>query len=132
VLDLQQEVSSVVPTTSSGIDSPTIQQRRIKTSVVVNNGEGLVLGGLIQHQNNTTQGQVPVLGSIPIIGSVFRNRDNTIAKTELMIFITPTVMRSFGETRWVTDEFRREMQRDFPPPLGSPATVGEAIKRIVE
>jgi general secretion pathway protein D len=132
VLDLQQEVSSVVPTTSSGIDSPTIQQRRIKTSVVVNNGEGLVLGGLIQHQNSTTQGQVPILGSIPVIGTAFRNRDNTIAKTELMIFITPTVMRTLNEARWVTDEFRREMLRDFPPPVGNPATVEEAIKRIIQ
>ena len=52
LLDLEQEVSTVVPTTSSGIDSPTIRQRRIRTSVVVNNGEALALGGLIQ--NNQT------------------------------------------------------------------------------
>ena len=52
LLDLEQEVSSVVQTTTSGIDSPTIQQRRIKTSVAVNNGEGLALGGLMQRQNN--------------------------------------------------------------------------------
>jgi len=131
LLDLQQEVSSVVQTTSSGIDSPTIQQRRIKTSVVVNNGEGLVLGGLIQHQNNNTQNQVPVLGNIPVIGSAFRNRDNTIAKTELMIFITPRVMRTLNEARWVTDEFRSEMQRDFPPPISNPQTVEQGLNRIL-
>jgi general secretion pathway protein D len=132
LLDLQQEVSSVIPTTSSGIDSPTIQQRRIKTSVVVNNGEGLVLGGLIQRQNNNTQNQMPVLGNIPIIGTAFRNRDNTIAKTELMIFITPTVMRTLNDARWVTEEFRREMQRDFPPPADKPQTVEQGLRRIFE
>lgn len=132
LLDLQQEVSSVVPTTSSGIDSPTIQQRRIKTSVVVNNGQGLVLGGLIQHQNNNTQNQVPVLGSIPIIGTAFRNRDNTIGKTELMIFITPRVMRTLNEARWVTDEFRREMQRDFPPLINNPQKVDHTLDRILQ
>jgi general secretion pathway protein D len=132
LLDLQQEVSSVVPTTSSGIDSPTIQQRRIKTSVVVNNGQGLVLGGLIQHQNNNTQNQVPVLGSIPVIGSAFRNKDNTIGKTELMIFITPRVMRTLNEARWVTDEFRHEMQRDFPPPIRNPQSVSQGLNRILQ
>jgi len=131
LLDLEQEVSSVVQTTTSGIDSPTIQQRRIKTSVAVNNGEGLALGGLMQHQNNNTQGQVPLLGSIPIIGNAFKFKDNTIAKTELMIFITPTVMRNLNEARAVTDEFRRKMQRDFPSPLNVPLTVEQAIKRTI-
>jgi general secretion pathway protein D len=131
LLDLEQEVSSVVQTTTSGIDSPTIQQRRIKTSVAVNNGEGLALGGLMQRQNNNTQGQVPLLGSIPIIGNAFKFKDNTIAKTELMIFITPTVIRNLNEARAVTDEYRRQMQRDFPSPLSVPLTVEQAIKRTI-
>jgi general secretion pathway protein D len=131
LLDLEQEVSSVVQTTSSGIDSPTIRQRRIKTSVVVNNGEGLALGGLIEHQNTTTQGQVPLLGSIPVLGNAFKNRDNTIEKTELMIFITPTVMRNLNEARAVTEEYRQAMLRDFPAPVSVPLTVDQALKRTL-
>jgi general secretion pathway protein D len=131
LLDLEQEVSSVVQTTSSGIDSPTIRQRRIKTSVVVQNGEGLVLGGLMEHQNTKTQGQVPLLGGIPVIGNAFKNKDSTIEKTELMIFITPTVMRTLNDARAVTDEFRQQMQRDFPSPLSVPLTVEQAIKRTI-
>jgi general secretion pathway protein D len=131
LLDLEQEVSSVVQTTSSGIDSPTIRQRRIKTSVVVQNGDGLVLGGLMEHQNTSTQGQVPLLGSIPVIGNAFKNKDSTIEKTELMIFITPTVMRTLNDARVVTDEFRQQMQRDFPSPLSVPLTVEQAIKRTI-
>jgi general secretion pathway protein D len=131
LLDLEQEVSSVVQTTSSGIDSPTIRQRRIKTSVVVQNGEGLVLGGLMEHQNTSTQSQVPLLGSIPVIGNAFKNKDSTIEKTELMIFITPTVMRTLNDARAVTDEFRQQMQRDFPSPLSVPLTVEQAIKRTI-
>ena len=132
LLDLQQEVSSVVPTTTSGIDSPTIRQRRIKTSVVVNNGEGLALGGLIQNGDNGLQKQVPILGSIPILGGVFRNKDDNLSKTELLIFITPMVMRTVAEARWLTDEFRRELQRDFPPLGTQQQQIERTIKRLVE
>ena len=63
-LEIEQEVSAVVKTTTSGIDSPTIQQRRVKTTVVVNDGEVLALGGMIQEQANKTSNQLPLLGDI--------------------------------------------------------------------
>jgi general secretion pathway protein D len=132
LLDLQQEVSTVVPTTTSGINSPTIRQRRIQTSVVVDNGEGLALGGLIQNSDTLTQNQIPILGNIPIIGAAFRQKGDTIAKTELLIFITPMVMRTLGEARWITDEFRRELRRDFPTVTAQPGTIDQGIKRILE
>jgi general secretion pathway protein D len=89
------------------------------------------LGGLMEHQNTSTQGQVPLLGSIPVIGNAFKNKDSTIEKTELMIFITPTVMRTLNDARAVTDEYRQQMQRDFPSPLNVPLTVEQAIKRTI-
>ena len=64
-LEIEQEVSAVVKTTTSGINSPTIQQRRVKTTVVVNDGEVLALGGMIQEQANKTSKQIPILGEIP-------------------------------------------------------------------
>ena len=109
LLDISQEVSNVVRTTTSGIDSPTIQQRRISTRVVVADGEALALGGLIQERNQLTRGQVPVLGDIPVIGNAFKNKTDSINKTELLIFIRPRVVRDVHEARSVTEEFRQRL-----------------------
>src|SRR5437879_1431284 len=114
LLDIEQEVSNVASTTSSGIDSPTIRQRRIKTSVVVNDGEALALGGMIQDSRTLTRGQVPILGDIPLLGNMFKNKTNTIGKTELIVIITPHVIRNLAEARQVTDEFRREIAINVP------------------
>lgn len=113
-LDIQQEVSNVVRTTTSGIDSPTIQQRKIATHVQVQDGESLALGGLIQERNTLSRGQVPVLGDIPLIGNVFKRKTDSIVRTELIIFIRPRVVRDVAEARAVTDEFRNQLTLDSP------------------
>lgn len=109
LLDIEQEVSNVVRTTSSGIDSPTIQQRKVATRVAVNDGEALALGGLIQERKTNTRGQVPVLGEIPVIGNAFKNKTDKIERTELIIFIRPRVVRNVKEARSVTEEFRQKL-----------------------
>ncbi|MBD9624010.1 type II secretion system secretin GspD [Ensifer sp. ENS06] len=109
MLDIQQEVSDVVKTTSSGIDSPTIQQRKISTRVVVNDSESIALGGLIQQKNSISRSQVPVLGDIPLLGNAFKNKTDSIKKTELIIFIKPRVVRDVQEARDVTEEFRQQL-----------------------
>ena len=114
MLDIEQEVSNVTKTTSSGIDSPTIQQRKIQTRVLVNDGESLALGGLIQSRNNVDRTQVPILGDIPIIGNVFKQKTDSIGRTELIIFIRPHVVRDINEAREVTDEFRGKISLQTP------------------
>ncbi|MGJ5222103.1 type II secretion system protein GspD, partial [Bradyrhizobium oligotrophicum] len=114
LLDIEQEVSSVAPTTSSNIDSPTIRQRKIRTSVVVNDSDALVLGGLIQDSRTTGRSQLPIIGDIPFVGNFAGSRDNVIGKTELIILIRPHVMRSLDEARNVTDEYRRFMAIEGP------------------
>ena len=113
-LEIEQEVSSVVKTTTSNIDSPTIQQRRVKTTVVVNDGDVLTLGGMIQDEASKTSNQVPLLGDLPGIGAVFSNRDNSVHKTELIILIRPRVVRDGAESRLVTEEYRRKMNVYMP------------------
>ena len=109
LLEIEQEVSTVASTTTSTIDSPTIKQRRIKTSVFVKDGEALALGGMIQASNTTSRGQVPILGDLPILGTAFRTKDNEAAKTELIVIITPHVIRNFDEAAAITKEYRREL-----------------------
>lgn len=106
VLDIEQEVSSVTNTTTSGIDSPTISQRKIKTSVVVSDGKTIALGGLIEESRNRTTAGLPGNGKIPVLGALFRNRKDKIGKTELLILITPKVIRDGHEAQTVTDELR--------------------------
>ncbi|TPM16320.1 type II secretion system secretin GspD [Mesorhizobium sp. B2-3-5] len=114
MLDIQQEVSNVTTTTSSDINSPTIQQRKIQTRVLVNDGESLALGGLIQQNNSVDRSQVPILGDIPIIGNAFKQKDDGIKRTELIIFIRPHVVRDINEAREVTEEFRGKISLQTP------------------
>jgi general secretion pathway protein D len=130
-LEIEQEVSSVVKTTSSNIDSPTIQQRRVKTTVVVNDGEVLALGGMIQDQASKTSGQIPLLGDLPGLGQVFSDRSNSVKKTELIILITPRVVRDGAESRLVTEEYRRKMNVYMPHTSERARTPVNTIRRIV-
>lgn len=109
VMQIEQEVSNVAQTTSSGIDSPTIRQRQIKTSVVVDNGNTLALGGIIQERDNKTRSQVPGLGDVPVLGALFRNKNKTANRTELLILIRPWVMNDSSDSRAVTDYWRKKM-----------------------
>ncbi|WP_065751169.1 type II secretion system secretin GspD [Bradyrhizobium paxllaeri] len=129
-LEIEQEVSAVVKTTSSGIDSPTIQQRRVKTTVVVNDGEVLALGGMIQEQAHKSSNQIPLLGDIPGLGAAFSNRGDQVQKTELVILITPKVVRDGTESRLVTEEYRRKMHVYMPHTTSRERTPANTFQRI--
>ena len=109
VLDIQQEVSDVVRTTTSGIDSPTIAQRRIGTSVAVSSDQTIVLGGLIQDDVEELNSGVPVLKDIPVLGSLFSATTQATSRTELLILITPKVLTDQQEAVAATDELRRRL-----------------------
>jgi general secretion pathway protein D len=131
LLNIEQEVSSVASTTSSNIDSPTIKQRRVKTTVLVNDGEALTLGGLIQDQVSDARNQFPVLGDVPLIGNVFRQKSGSIGKTELIVLITPHVMRNLNEAREITDEYRRKFDVGVPHVRGARRPIERTIARTL-
>ncbi|MDB5641903.1 MAG: type secretion system protein GspD, partial [Hyphomicrobiales bacterium] len=130
LLDIEQEVSTVARTTSSNIDSPTFGRRKVKTTVVVGNGESITLGGLIQDRVTLTNGQVPILGDIPIIGNAFKEKQHTIEKTELVIMLTPRVVRDLGEAAAVTDEYRARV-RSFAPTKDPGKIILQNVKRTL-
>ncbi|SMX38164.1 type II secretion system secretin GspD [Octadecabacter ascidiaceicola] len=105
-LEISQEVSSVANTNTSGIDSPTIRQRQITTSVVLRDGATLALGGLVQERDNLTDSRVPGLGDIPFLGSAFRNRDSSKDRTELLILIRPRIIRTDEQADQFTSDWR--------------------------
>ena len=114
IMDVEQEVSDVVSTTSSGIDSPTIQTRKIASSIAVQSGETVALGGLIKEKVTDTKTGIPILHKIPILGALFGNTSETTTRTELLILLTPRVAGSQSDARAVTDELRRRMRNLDP------------------
>jgi general secretion pathway protein D len=113
-LDIEQEVSSATPTTSSTIQSPTIQQRRVRTSVAIGDGETVALGGLIQERDNVTRNSMPILGDIPTLGNAFGTKDDQVTRTELLIIIRPHVVRDSEDARRATDEYRTRIKAETP------------------
>jgi general secretion pathway protein D len=131
ILEIEQEVSDVKPTTSSTIDSPTIQQRRIKTVVSVPNGESIVLAGLMQDRSTRERGQVPIAGDIPLIGNLFKNKEDTVARTELLIAITPHVVKDSRQIDMIAAEFRDRLNLTTRPQREAPPDRREQVDRLV-
>ncbi|MEQ9608793.1 MAG: type II secretion system secretin GspD [Kiloniellaceae bacterium] len=113
-MDIEQEVSDVVETTSSGIDSPTIRQRRISSTVAIQSGQTIALGGLIRDGVTNNESGIPVLSDIPVLGNLFKSTTNTKNRTELLILITPVVIRDDREALALTEQLRRRLQSVTP------------------
>ena len=109
-LDIDQQVSEPTTTTTSQIQSPTITQRRIVTSVVVQDGETIALGGLILDNQNNTRSGIPVLSNIPVVGSLFRTDTRKNSRTELLVLLSPKIVRNAKEARDMTDDLRDRMR----------------------
>jgi len=101
-LKISEEVSSVVPSADPLTESTN--KRTLDTTVIVDDGNTVVLGGLIEDSLNTNVQSVPFLGKIPILGALFRYRDHEKSKTNLMIFLRPVIVRSLGDAAGVTSD----------------------------
>jgi general secretion pathway protein D len=113
-LDITQEVSDVARTTSSTLDAPTINQRRITTSVIVQDGATVALGGLITDNANRGKSGIPILSDIPILGALFGTTSNAKKRTELLVMLSPKVVRNAQEAFERTEELRDRMHAVKP------------------
>jgi len=102
VLKISQEISSIAQSAAGAVDLIT-NQRNVETTVIVDDGEILVLGGLIEDTLLESDQSVPILGKIPLLGSLFRSRTTNKKKTNLMIFIRAEIMRDTAETSFQTN-----------------------------
>ena len=94
-MDIEQKVNDLGPNNNiSGTTVPTIEKREAKSSVAVQDHSTIALGGLIKETKTVTQTKVPFLGDIPFLGQLFKSQTNNKTRTELIIFIRPTVMRT--------------------------------------
>ncbi|MBK8752802.1 MAG: type II secretion system secretin GspD [Candidatus Competibacteraceae bacterium] len=102
-LEISQEVSNVVPSANASTQGPTTNKRAIKTNVLVENGQILVLGGLIDDKLDESAQKVPLLGDLPLLGGLFRYRNTTKLKRNLMVFLHPVILRDAGQGTLHTD-----------------------------
>ena len=135
-LAIRQEVSSIAGPVSEDFSELVLNKREVETRVLVDDGEIVALGGLLDQSDRNTVSKVPLLGDIPIVGELFKHRSRSRDKTNLMVFIRPTIVRStadaqamsagrwdymrgqlpvMGERETALDELVREYLRTSPP-----------------
>ncbi len=102
-LEITQEISSIADSVDVAADIVT-QKREIKTNVLADDGETIVLGGLITEDYRVKVSKVPLLGDIPWVGALFRSTENKRQKRNLLIFLRPTILRDKLRTKEVTEE----------------------------
>ncbi|MEN1959283.1 type II secretion system secretin GspD [Luteimonas sp. MJ246] len=146
-LTLRQEVSSIAGPVSDDFAELVLNKREVETRVLVDDGEIVALGGLLDQSDRNTVSKVPLLGDIPIVGHLFRHRSRSHDKTNLMVFIRPTIVRSTADAqamsagRWdymrsqlpvkgerenALDELVREYLRAAPPAMPAPGATSGA------
>lgn len=104
-MEVAQEISNVLSNSVSNTAFADVvtSKRSIETTVLAASGETVVLGGLIQDDTNDSQRKVPVLGDIPVLGNLFKSRGKRKTKTNLVVFLRPTVIDSSGSAKAITD-----------------------------
>ena len=115
-LKIDQETSSINSSATSSLDLIT-NKRTLTSSVLIENGDILVLGGLIDDQETDSQQSVPLLGKIPLLGALFRSESKTKDKRNLMLFIRPIILRDSGTAHYYTrqkyDFIRNKQLEEF-------------------
>jgi general secretion pathway protein D len=113
ILKISQEISSIAQSAAGAVDLIT-NERTIETTVIVEDGDILVLGGLLEDTLRESDQRVPILGSIPIVGNLFRSRSTDKVKTNLMVFIRPRILRNKNQAAIETNakyNYIRDMQQ---------------------
>jgi general secretion pathway protein D len=111
-LDIEQEISNVSPTTATSL-TPTVSERKVKSSISVATGQTVLLAGLISETHNGTRATLPILDQIPGLGDAFGHQDNSTARTELIIFIRPQIIRNGSDAHNVAEELRSKLRGDI-------------------
>ena len=103
-LFIHQTVSSVAGPVSSGNSDLILNKREVETTQVVDDGQIVLIAGLLDDNERRTIEKTPILGDIPILGTLFKQKSRARTKTNLMVFIRPTILRSAEDSRRVTEQ----------------------------
>jgi general secretion pathway protein D len=108
-LEIEQEISNVSPATANSL-TPTVTERKVRSSVAVASGQTVLLGGLISETDSGNKSGVPLLDQIPGLGVAFSNTGKQIQRTELIILIRPTIIRDSVDAHFVAEELRTKLR----------------------
>ena len=128
-LTIYQETSNVIDDTAKNTNGPSTSKRSIESTVLVDDGSIIVIGGLLQDQYSGSVQKIPYLGDLPGIGALFRSDSRTRKKTNLMVFLRPVVMRDNDATRQVSldrYDLMRGMQISNQPTHSTMVPVNES------
>ena len=108
-LEISQKITNVLNTTigGTGFADVVTSKRTIETTVIAGNEQTIVLGGLIQDDINETNARVPIMGRIPVLGALFRSTTNSRKKTNLLVFLRPTIIPSVANNSLTLDRYRQ-------------------------
>lgn len=134
-LEIDEEISELGATVPGNANAAVINRRTAKTQVVVRDQQTVVIGGLVRDSVLTAETKVPILGDIPLLGALFRQTQKDTAKTNLLLFLTPYIIRSQADLRSIYERKLRERQefidryfvfgsRDYTPPVDYSRTRG--------
>ena len=98
-LEIEGVIEDILPGSSATSDRPTTTKRTVKTNAIVNNGETVILGGLMKSSGGKTVSKIPILGDIPIIGGLFRSTGTGESKVNVVIYLTPYIVRRSGDLK---------------------------------
>jgi general secretion pathway protein D len=144
-LELEEEISDVgAPVSNSNVGAVPINRRTAKTQLVVRDQQTVVIGGLMRDAVTTTSSKIPLLGDIPVVGLLFRKKTTTKSKQNLLLFLTPYIVRSQADLRAIYERKMRERQefldryfvfgsRDYHPAVDYARTrglVSEIMKQV--
>ncbi len=117
-LEIKQEVSEPVPNNTSGLSTPVINNRTVSTNLSLHDGSTVLLGGLISDNVSDTSTGIPVLKDVPGLGFLFGTDSATRTRKELFIFITPYIINSDTDARYLADVFKKQYE-SLPQPKGT-------------
>lgn len=114
-LDIEQEISNVAPNSGGNTLTPTVSQRKVRSSVAVASGQTVLLAGLISERQSGSRNGLPLLDDIPGAGILFSQSQKTTNRTELIIFIRPQIIRDGNDAHFVAEELRSKLKGSIGP-----------------
>lgn len=109
-MEVEQEISNIASSSTPGSLTPTINQRRINSTIAVYSGQSVLLGGLISEEDNSDNEGVPVVDRVPVLGDIIGHKKRSAARTELIVFIRPQVIRDGNDHTNVAEEVAQRLK----------------------
>jgi general secretion pathway protein D len=131
-MDVSQQVSQRDNSQPSNNGNPAISQRQLSTQVAVQSGQTVLLGGLIQQDEGSANTGIPGLNRVPLIGRLFGSTDRNRDRTELIVLITPRVIRGTADAMHVTEDYQNKFQSLAPLRQADPARTSPAISDAID